>query len=236
MSNRRVSDKLAEANVSPGDVASSLLERARFDLHLHTTASDGTDTPETVVALAKQAGCAVIAITDHDTMEGLTAGICAAQVERLTLIPGMEVSAGGEAEIHLLAYGVSAADTRLQAVLDAWRQERRARVERMLEKCRMQGLKLEMEDFPAKCSIGRAHVAAAMVRAGAVKDLRQAFDRYLGVGKPCYVPRNTVSATKVITWLRDCGAVPVLAHPGQLRIGDQALTSCLPDWCAAGLL
>ncbi|HML47453.1 MAG TPA: PHP domain-containing protein [Clostridia bacterium] len=210
----------------------------KADLHLHTTASDGEWTPEAVVCFLASMDYDLIAITDHDTIKGIEPAMQAAGRLNgsMRVLPGVELSAGGEAEVHLLAYGIPPSHPKLADFLDGQRAKRRARILEMLERLSKMGKPLELslpEDLEE--SAGRPHIARALVREGYVADVREAFERFLAQGKPAYVPRETPPVAEAIECLRACGGVVCLAHPGQLTMGWEGLMHCLPAWKAAGL-
>ena len=189
------------------------------DLHSHTTASDGTLTPRELVREAARRGLRVLAVTDHDSTEGLAEALDeAAQCPPLEIVPGIEINCdvdGGE--IHILGYSMDYDIPWFQAFCREQREERRARVHRMAERLAALGMPIDPAEVFAlvrEGSAGRPHVAQVMVRRGYVKSVREAFDRYLGAGKPGHVPRKKLSPEDAVRLLRRAGGVPVLAHPG----------------------
>lgn len=188
----------------------------RFDLHIHTTASDGTDSPEAVVALAAEKGFSIIAITDHDTMHGVPEAVRAGEKYGVRVIGGVEISAGGKTEVHVLGYGIRDAG-QLEQALGLMRDKRAERMERMVEKLRTLGLDVTLDEVSALSdgSVGRSHLARVLVGKGVVHDVREAFAKYLSPGKPAYVEREKLSVQEAIRLIADCGGLPVIAHPGQ---------------------
>ncbi|MCM3746160.1 PHP domain-containing protein [Paenibacillus pasadenensis] len=193
------------------------------DLHLHTTASDGVDSPSEVVRLAAAKGLSVIAITDHDTMDGVAEAVLEGKKLSLLVIPGIELStASGGKDIHVLGYGMDAADNRWQERLRLQGSVRERRNAAMLERLASLGIPLQLEEVEAAAlaaggspsSLGRPHVAAALVARGAAASIRDAFDRYLGEGAPAYVSQPRITPEEGIEWIIEAGGVPVLAHPG----------------------
>ncbi|MCO5172264.1 MAG: PHP domain-containing protein [Planctomycetes bacterium] len=191
----------------------------RVDLHSHTTLSDGSLPPRDLVRLAAQVGLDVLAITDHDTTEALAEALDEARGVGLRVIPGMEVSAALEdgGNVHVL--GFFPAD-RLGA-LAAWQEERRAlrraRMASIVARLGELGLSLDLEALgrgaDPRRSPGRLHVARALVEAGHVPSVPEAFDRYLGKGKPAYVQDRVPTAGEAIAMIRGLGGVSVVAHP-----------------------
>jgi predicted metal-dependent phosphoesterase TrpH len=209
----------------------------RADLHLHTHASDGSLSPAEMMRLAKAAGMAVVAVTDHDTVSGVAEAAKAAQALGLALIPGLELSVGDAEEVHLLAYGLPPESPALGALLDAMMQRRRARMETILGNLRALGLLLSAEEVTAPDGrfMGRMNTARAMVKRGYAASVHVAFDRYLNPGSSGYAPATRLSIPEGIAQLTGLGAVVSLAHPGRLNIPEAIWTARLPGWMAAGL-
>ena len=190
----------------------------RFDLHIHTTASDGTDSPEAVVALASGKGFSIIAITDHDTMRGVPEAVAAGEKYGVRVIGGVEISAGGQTEVHVLGYGVRDVE-RLEQTLTLMRDKRAERMAGMVEKLRALGVDVTLDEVTALSggSVGRSHLARVLIDKGVVRDVREAFAKYLSPGKPAYVEREKLGVQQAVRLIADCGGLPVIAHPGQNR-------------------
>jgi 3',5'-nucleoside bisphosphate phosphatase len=206
------------------------------DLHTHTVASDGTYHPSELVAEAARRGVRVLAITDHDSTDGLAEAIATARAHPpLTIVPGIEINCDVEgAEIHVLGYGMEYEAAWFQAFCLAQRADRRARVYRTAERLAALGLPIDVERVFAlvqEGSAGRPHVARVMVERGYVKTVREAFDRYLASGKPAHVPRRKLTPEDAVRLLRRAGGVPVFAHPG-LAERDELI----PSMVEAGLM
>ncbi|NUM52997.1 MAG: PHP domain-containing protein [Candidatus Hydrogenedentes bacterium] len=185
------------------------------DLHLHTTYSDGTDTPERVVERAAELGIAGLAITDHDTVDGVPLARDAAQRTGIAFLTGTELSAkfdGGD--IHVIGLGIDVASPPLCAALDRMRVARVTRTARMLERLAARGMSLELEDTAREGVVGRMHVARALHAAGHAKDVQQAFDKYLKPGKPGYVGQVKLACSEAIDLIHAAGGLAFLAHPG----------------------
>ena len=190
---------------------------AFVDLHMHSTASDGSRTPADVVRAARAAGLAAIALTDHDTIAGLAEAQAEGAALGVRIVNGVELSAVvGDAETHLL--GLHLQDTGvLERGLGALRDMRERRAQRIVEKLNATGVAISFGDVVAIAdggAIGRPHVARAMVASGWAVDLRDAFDRYLGAGKPAYVAKDQLSMADAIAMIHEAGGLAVLAHPG----------------------
>lgn len=212
-----------------------------IDLHLHSTASDGTEDPATVVARAADAGLEVIALTDHDTQEGVESARVAAQESGVDLIPGVELSLSyPDGGMHLLVLWLEPGPGPLQNRLEGLQLGRTERNQRIVDSLCAAGLPITIEEVMEEAgggSVGRPHIAAVMVARGYVPDIRFAFDEWLGNGRPAYVDRDRLEAEEAITLARESGAVPVLAHPHTLGIhtaGDMA--DMLNRLKAAGLI
>lgn len=206
------------------------------DLHTHTTASDGTYAPRELVAEAASRGVRVLAITDHDSTEGLAEAFEEAERRRPTeVLPGIEINCDVEgAEIHILGYLMDWQAPWFQAFCLEQRRERRARVHRMVERLAGLGMPLDAGEVFAivkEGSAGRPHVARVMVARGYVKTVREAFDKYLGTGKPGHVQRKKLAPEDAVRIIRRAGGVPVFAHPG---LADR--DELIPGLIAAGLM
>ncbi|HSA55842.1 MAG TPA: PHP domain-containing protein [Gemmatimonadaceae bacterium] len=190
---------------------------AHIDLHLHSTASDGTNPPEVVVQAAHAAGLAALALTDHDTVDGIPAAAAEAQRLGIRLVPGVELSAyENDTEVHLLGLHLTRLDE-MQRQLAVFRVARRDRAEEMVRRLNAIGVRITFDDVlgeAAGAAIGRPHVARALVQNGWARDLRDAFDRYLGAGRPAYLEKRRIQIQEAIALVHDCGGIAVLAHPG----------------------
>lgn len=188
------------------------------DLHVHSTASDGTRPPEEVVREARRVGLAAIALTDHDTLDGIARATQAGAELGVRIVPGIELSAvEGDSETHIL--GLHLSDTRrLEAQLVALREMRRGRAERIVKRLNELGVRIEFAAVLEQANggaIGRPHVARAMIAEGWAVDFRDAFDRYLGSGRPAFVSKERLSISDAIASIHSAGGLAVLAHPAQ---------------------
>lgn len=192
------------------------------DLHLHTHYSDGADSPQRVVELAKEAGLSAIAITDHDILDGYPEAAAAAQASGLELIPGLEMSASEVGrEVHMLGFFIDAGHAGFQQQLAEQRTRRMARIHEMIARLQQLGLAVTPEDVFSQAkhqgAIGRPHVAQALLKRGYVSTMREAFDRYIGNDGPAYVPGSPLGPEVAIRAIREAGGIPVLAHPIYLK-------------------
>ena len=209
----------------------------RPDLHLHTVASDGICTASQVARLVQKADVTLFSITDHDTMAALPEAAQAAYDRGLAFIPGVEISTEGEEEVHILGYGVKYDDPKLNAFFSEMAAQRHARVAKMGRNLIDSGFDIPLEEVlsSAGASVGRPHLGRAMIEKGYVSSVQEAFEKYLGKGRSGYIPRDTVPASQAISLLRSRGAVPVLAHPGELNWPMEKLLPMLRVWMDAGL-
>jgi predicted metal-dependent phosphoesterase TrpH len=201
---------------------------SRADFHTHTTASDGRLTPAELVRLAASRGVSVLALTDHDSTEGVAEALsAAAEQPGFTLVPGIEMSTDipGD-EIHVLGYFLDYEDAAFQMTLTDLRTARRDRGRMMVEKLRGMGLDIpwkRVEELAGDGSVGRPHVAQVLVEEGHVSSFQEAFDRYIGRNGPAYAERVKLTPVEAIEMLVKAGALPVLAHPASLSNLDDLL-------------
>ncbi|MDH4208298.1 MAG: PHP domain-containing protein [Anaerolineae bacterium] len=190
----------------------------RVDLHIHTSASDGVLSPAEVVRAAVEKGLIAIAITDHDTIDGLDEALAAAAGTGLEVVPGIELSAEhGDQEVHILGYYLDHQDVTLRDKLGLLRRARRERAWKMVGRLAGMGMPVSWELVAqiagATSAFGRPHIAQALLDAGFVGSMDEAFDRYIGLKGPAYVARYKLSPEEALSVIADAGGVPVLAHP-----------------------
>lgn len=189
-----------------------------IDLHTHTDRSDGTFAPAELVHLAAARGLDVLGVTDHDTTDGLEEAIAAGSEAGIEVVPGVELSAEYEGRsIHVLCFWMDVANAGLQEELRRLRDERFRRGERMVEKLRDMGLPIEFErvrKIARGDNVVRPHIAQALVEAGLVATEEEAFDRWIGDGRPAHVAKHALPPLDAVAQIRDAGGVCALAHPG----------------------
>ncbi len=209
------------------------------DLHLHSTCSDGTDSPETVVRLAAVAGLDALALTDHDTLAGIAAATDAAARLGIRLIPGTELSVNWPTgTMHMLVYFLEPGPGPLQDRLQGLVEARTVRNQRILERLGDHGIDIAHDDVLAEAGgdvVGRPHIAALLVRRGHAAGMAEAFDRWLGTGRPAYVSRERLDAREAIELARASGALPVIAHPHTLGLSAGDFRRAFEELAASGL-
>ena len=209
------------------------------DLHAHTTASDGTLSPRELVSAAARRGVRVLAVTDHDSTDGLRDAFDeAAKHPPLTIVPGLEINCDAPgaagAEVHVLGYYVDHEAGWFQDFLREQRVERVARVHRIVARLAELGMPIDAAEVFAivkEGSAGRPHVAQVMVQRGYVRSVREAFDRYLHANGPANVPRKHLTPAEAVRIIRRAHGVPVFAHPG---LADR--DALIPELVEAGLM
>jgi predicted metal-dependent phosphoesterase TrpH len=187
------------------------------DLHIHSTASDGELTPGEIVREAQNAGLSAIAITDHDTVDGIRPALQAAEPDGPEVIPGIELNTDLHGlEVHILGYCLDLGPE-LYKTLDGLREAREDRARAMIAKLAQLGIMIGYEHLQrvaGRATIGRPHIARVMCEKGYASSVRDAFERYLGNGKPAYVAHHKLDPYMAIETVLKAGGIPVLAHPG----------------------
>lgn len=212
----------------------------RIDLHTHSSVSDGTDSPAGLVVQAAASGLDVVALTDHDTFDGLAEALVAGERLGVEVLGGIEISAQrAGASVHLLGYGCRADDRALEATLARVREGRSGRVDAMLARLAAIGMPIPAEVLRRQVgnspSVGRPHFADAMVELGYVADRTEAFDSWLADDKPVFVPRYAVPVAQGIDLVRAAGGVAVLAHPWGRGSRENLSPDVLAGLAACGL-
>ncbi len=199
----------------------------KADLHTHTIHSDGALSPLELITKAKSIGLHTISITDHDTVNAIKEAITIGNEHSIEVIPGIELSASyNGSEIHILGYFVNVENSALLESLVIFREERLKRVERIVGKLNRMNIPLTVESVIAKAgggSVGRPHVANALVNEGYASSYKQAFNKYIGDGRPAYEKKSAVSTEETIRLITDAGGLSFLAHPGR-SIDEATLT------------
>jgi len=207
----------------------------RYDLHCHSTRSDGLLEPAAVVRRAAERGVTVLALTDHDDTAGLAEARCAADEAGIALVPGAELSVSWEEHtIHVVALGIDANDAALQAGLESVRAGRDARARRIAAALERVGIHGALEGARSYVTserlITRTHFARFLVETGRVREMKDVFKRYLARGLPGYVPHAWASLEQAIGWIRGAGGQAVLAHPGRYQLGTGGMRQLVAEF------
>ncbi|MBU0566616.1 PHP domain-containing protein [bacterium] len=194
------------------------------DLHIHTTASDSTLSPEEVVSCAYRANLKTIAITDHDTIEGIDRAVEEAKKVGLEVIPGVELSSRiNKNEAHFLGYYINHRDPTLKEHLKRFKDARQKRGLLITEKLNSIGVEIDYEEvlrLSQGGALGRPHVARALLEAGKVFSIKEAFDKYIGYGGPAHVEKIRLTPGQAIKIIKEAGGIPVFAHPYYVEADD----------------
>ncbi|MFQ5826145.1 MAG: PHP domain-containing protein [Dehalococcoidia bacterium] len=209
----------------------------RADLHLHSSASDGRLSPQELVEMAARNGLDVIALTDHDSVDGIASALEVARAfPQLKVIPGVEINTDvPRGEVHVLGYFGDYTSPQLGSALTRLRDARRIRGQKMVARLRDLGIGIEWErvhELAGDGSVGRPHVAQAMLERGYISSLKEAFDKYIGREGPAYVEREKLSPKGAVELVVGVGGLAVLAHPANV----ESLSSLLPQLISAGLM
>ncbi len=210
---------------------------SRVDLHIHSTASDGRFSPEVIVGKAAALGLAIISLTDHDSVDGIAPALEAAKAfPRLRVIPGVEISTDLPAgEAHVLGYFIDYHSDELKAALERFRSSREKRAQGMIAKLRKLGVRVDwgrVQEIAGDGSIGRPHIAQAMLEKGYIASIKEAFTKYIGREGPAYVEREKMTPAEAVELIARSGGLPVLAHPFTV-VDTEAMVTGLK---AAGLV
>ena len=209
----------------------------KVDLHLHTTASDGMLAPDELVRMASAHGFSLIAISDHDCMDGISAARRAGEALGVRVLSAVELSCGAHREIHVLGYGVDPEHEALAAFCRLRRENRMQRAKEMCDRLTQAGWPVDFGRVAqmARGVVGRPHVARSLVEAGHATSVKAAFERFLSPGKVGYVPKEEVKVSHAISLIHQAGGAAVLAHPMELRMGEMALEALVHEWKGQGL-
>ncbi|QHW35346.1 PHP domain-containing protein [Paenibacillus rhizovicinus] len=209
----------------------------KADLHTHTTASDGMQRPADNVAIAKAKGLAAIAITDHDTVDGIDEAMEAGERLGITVVPGVEISTVAEGiDIHVLGYYMDWKDSGWRSKLERLLTLREQRNEMIIEKLNGLGMAVTLQDIEDEArahgkdsgSMGRPHIAAVLIKKGYVGSMQEAFDRYLAQGAAAYANPPRLHPFEALAWIREAGGTSVIAHPG-LYGNDELVREIVAD-------
>lgn len=220
-------------------------KRLSIDLHLHSTASDGTLSPTQIVAIAWRQNIAAIALTDHDTIAGVEEARVSAKKYGVEFVSGIEISTNPpngfnlKGSLHILGYGIRIDDPDLTANLAKLQEARRNRNPKIIERLNRLGLDItlrEVQEAVTTGQLGRPHIARILVKKGQATSINDAFDNYLGTGQPAYVDKFRIECAQAIEMIRQAGGVAVLAHPILIDIaGKDALNALITQLTSFGL-
>ena len=197
-------------------------DNARIDLHIHSTASDGTFSPAEILALAQDLNLAAIAITDHDTINGSKEALSIGVPPSLKFLTGVEISASlppsfpYSGSLHILGYSIKIDNPLLNKTLTTLQEARKNRNPGIIDRLNSMGVAISMDELLNEVGggqIGRPNIASLMVKKGYVESIKEAFDKYLGKGKPAYLDKYRIDCSKAIEVILGAGGIPVIAHP-----------------------
>jgi predicted metal-dependent phosphoesterase TrpH len=216
-----------------------------IDLHIHSTASDGTLSPADIITLALHLRLGAIAITDHDSIAGCREALLDGIPDELGFLTGVEISAEpppsypGAGSIHILGYGIRLDDPELNRTLEKLQDARKDRNPQIIARLAKMGIPIRLEEVEREAAggqPGRPHIASLLVKKGVVKTIDDAFDGYLGNGKPAYVDKFRIESSQAVGLINAAGGIPVLAHPCLLELeNDRQLDEILRELISMGL-
>ena len=210
-----------------------------IDLHTHTDISDGSESPENTVRHAKELGLRAIAVTDHDSINGVKAAQKAGEKYGVEVVPGMELTCGWyDKEVHILAYDLDPDSDRLPPVLSWVVEDRNERNRKMIDLLARDGIMIDLDELQAKhpnSTIGRPHFAMCLIEEGIADSVTDAFNRFLDPGRKYYVRRHFLSLEDAVGLIISAGGKAVIAHPRQYRISSESLTELMQRGAAAGV-
>lgn len=212
-------------------------QQVGIDLHIHSTASDGTLSPGEILALSQRLHLGAIAITDHDTIDGSKEALRIGIPPSVKFLTGIEVSASPPASFHcsgsfhILGYSIRTDDSDLNQTLHVLQEARKSRNPRIISLLNQLGFDLSLHDILNEVGqeglLGRPHIARCMVKKGFVRSIDEAFDKFLGKGKPAYVDKYRIDSSRAIELILNAGGIPVLAHPFLLRADSEEFLESL---------
>lgn len=214
------------------------MKKGFVDLHAHTTASDGSMSPKELVRHAKDLGLVAVAVTDHDTIDGIKEAVEEGEKQGIEVIAGLEISADFDPEMHMLGYFFDDSYLNLRVTLDRLKENRNERNPKIIRKLNELGFNVTMEEVVAKTKgdvIGRPHIAKVMVEKGYVTSVAEAFAKYLSSGRPAYFKKDKLTPVEGIREITEAGGIPVLAHPIHLGMDRSELDILLSELAHSGL-
>ena len=212
--------------------------RGKVELHTHSSVSDGSLSPSELVELAKEKKIEVLALTDHDTSDGIIEAKKKAKEVGITFVPGIEISTGNNNEIHILGYFFEDGYIKLNDYLDYLKKNRNNRNYLMIEKLQKEGVDISIEDIlevSEEGSIGRAHFAYVLMKKGYVKNVDEAFEKYVGLNGVAYIKKESLNISDTIEKINGAGGVAVFAHPGYLNLSSDEYRKLFRELKESGL-
>ncbi|MDD5296308.1 MAG: PHP domain-containing protein [Rhodocyclaceae bacterium] len=211
---------------------------SEFDLHCHSSISDGTLPPAEVVRRAAANGVRLLALTDHDDVAGIAEARASAAEVGITLVAGVEISVSWRGhQVHIVGLGLDPENAELVSQLKAMRDGRFGRAQRMAEELARLGIPGALEGaarYAGGSIIGRTHFARFLVEQGIARDVKSVFDHYLGTGKPGYVPHEWASLSDTVGWIRGAGGIAVIAHPFRYKLSSNERSNLYKEFKALG--
>ena len=220
------------------EVLNIILDERAVDFHTHSTFSDGTYTPTELINHAVEIGLSAIALTDHDTVNGINEAISASKGKDIEFIPGIEFSVADGTEIHIIGLFIDPQNETLLDVIHKTRSQRESRMKGVIEKLQNFGFDITYEEARHLAGgdfVGRAHIAHILMDKGYVTTIKEAFDKYIGLNKPCYVEKKEITPKDAITAIRSAGGLAFLAHLHQTKFNFQQLDKLLCELKSYGL-
>ena len=220
------------------DVLNIILDDRAVDFHTHSTCSDGTFTPTELIKHAKGVGLSAIALTDHDSVDGIEEAINASKTTDIEFIPGIEFSVTANTEIHIIGLFIDHKNEVLLNTIEKTRSQRKARMEEICKKLRDHSFDITYEEASKLAGgdfLGRAHIATLMMNKGYVETVKEAFDKYIGLNKPCYAVKKEITPKDAITAIRSAGGLAFLAHLHQTKFDNKELFELLKELKSYGL-
>ena len=209
-----------------------------IDLHTHSNCSDGSMTPGELVLHAKKSGLTAIALTDHDNTNGIEEAVAVGKEAGITVIPGVEFSTEEARQVHVIGLFIDPNNSALQTAFQKQQAERLANFEKYLVKLNENGFHMSREEVLAYAesgNVGRAHYARVMMDKGYVSSVKEAFDKYLGIGMPLYIKRQVIEPSQAIALIHGAGGLAFFAHPHQTKLNDDELFALMCRLKEAGL-
>lgn len=209
-----------------------------IDLHTHSTASDGSMSPRELVMHAKLKGLSSIAVTDHDTIAGIADALDEGKRINMEVIPGVEIGVDHKPEMHILGYFTEENYKNISDILITLRKNREERNPKIIKKLNELGFEISMEEVEREAGgkvIGRPHIARVLIRKGYLRSIEEAFEKYLGNGRPAYFEKDKLSPGEGIKLIIKAGGIPVLAHPVLMKLDNEQLEILISNLKEAGL-